>query len=269
MNNYKYIKNYFHALKNYDDFRHSLDVDFYVFKDLVKNYNYNLKNLFRYDKNLSDNSISSLYCLRDYINMSEHMGLKWEKYPKNLKKRHDDVMKIYKYKEAEVKNGAYMKIKDKYLNYEYYPTEGKYFIKIPDNLDEIIKEGDNQNHCVASYIDRVLDEKTFIVFMRDKKHPEKSLLTIEVKDSDIKQIKGKNNREPVQKELHFLLAYDFHKLQKNQVSFDFMDISITGDRMREINNNVANLLENNSYNSQLPYLLPPDSSHIVRGLTCV
>ena len=76
--------------------------------------------------------------------------------------------------------------------------EKEYQILAPKNSDDIKKEGDALNHCVASYIKRVLDGETKIFFMR--KEPLESLITLEVKDGKICQARGMHNRRPTEEE---------------------------------------------------------------------
>lgn len=50
------------------------------------------------------------------------------------------------------------------------------------------------NHCVASYIKRVVDGECLIYFLRKTEEIETSLVTVEVRNKAIVQAKGLHNR---------------------------------------------------------------------------
>jgi len=74
-------------------------------------------------------------------------------------------------------------------------------------IKEIVKEGTSLSHCVGSYIDKILDNKTYIFFLRKKEAPEQSLVTLEYKDGKIVTAKGSCNREINKEEKEFLQVY--------------------------------------------------------------
>lgn len=64
------------------------------------------------------------------------------------------------------------------------------FIKIPDDPRELILEGNNLGHCVATYIPRVANGECLILFARKKNEPDNSYLTVEIRHSGISTYKG-------------------------------------------------------------------------------
>ena len=68
-----------------------------------------------------------------------------------------------------------------------------YMFIYPRCVDDIKDEAAQQNNCVASYIDRVLDGKCHILFLRNKDSIDKSLVTLEVRHNEIVQAKRKFN----------------------------------------------------------------------------
>jgi hypothetical protein len=73
--------------------------------------------------------------------------------------------------------------------------EGEYFIRLPNDTEEIISEGSKMNHCVGSYIDNVMNGNSVILFMRKKSVPEKPYVTIEVgRNDELYQVKCNSNR---------------------------------------------------------------------------
>lgn len=142
----------------------------------------------------------------DYLKMQEYLyGKVREKYPKYLKTDHDVMAlkhRIYKINENEL---AFVRIENKHKWLEY--NDKTYCIVLPNSAMDIVDEGVNQNHCVASYVDDVVQGNTLIAFMRYTNEPDKSLITIEVKDGEIKQAKGFTNRAVIDEEKEFLIKW--------------------------------------------------------------
>ena len=76
----------------------------------------------------------------------------------------------------------------------------------PNCTQDIKDEAVQQNNCVASYIDRVIDGNCHVMFLRKKDNPEKSLVTIEIRHNRIVQAKRRFN-DPVNKEEQEAIDY--------------------------------------------------------------
>ncbi len=148
-----------------------------------------------------DNNILSEYS--DYLRMQVSLyGKPKEKYPKNLKTEHDIIaLKVTIY-EKHKKDLMLLNVVEKYNGLEYKDKE--YCIVLPQNSMDIVDEGVMQSHCVASYVDKVAINETLIVFMRTVLEPEKSLVTVEVKNGRIVQKSGFANRSVTEDEMKFL-----------------------------------------------------------------
>jgi hypothetical protein len=85
----------------------------------------------------------------------------------------------------------------------------------PTETKDLQNEGDVLNHCVASYIKRVIEGQCLIYFLRINE--DESLITLEVRNGDIVQVKGSHNRKPSEKETEALL--EFAKDRKLGVRF--------------------------------------------------
>ena len=70
---------------------------------------------------------------------------------------------------------------------------GDYTFIYPKSTQEIKDEAVQMNNCVASYIDKVLERRCDILFMRYKDSPCRSLVTIEVANGKIVQALQKFN----------------------------------------------------------------------------
>ncbi|EKS4345079.1 PcfJ domain-containing protein [Clostridium botulinum] len=192
-----------------------------LFISMINKYNLNFNRYIDYvtqdlySQGLSrfDNDILSLY--RDYLDMQISLyGKIKEKYPKYLKTEHDIVtLKFNTYKKYK-KDLLVFNVSDRHKNLEYKTK--KYSIVLPKTSIDIVDEGINQSHCVGSYVDKVAKNESLILFMRDTQDLEKSLITIEVLDDVVTQIRGFGNRFPTKEEEVFLSKWAKEKQLKYQ-----------------------------------------------------
>ena len=149
-----------------------------------------------------------LQLLYDYIRICKEMNVPFLRYPTSLKKSHDVATRNYQIKIDEI---VVKKFEDAVRDETYQnlqmPVLGDYTILAPEEPDDVKEEGTNLHHCVASYISRIADKQTKILFMRHKQTPEKSLLTLEVRDGRLLQCKGLLNRAPSNKEREAVSRY--------------------------------------------------------------
>ena len=77
-----------------------------------------------------------------------------------------------------------------------YEFEDSLFkVVVPQLNVDILDEAQQQQHCLASYLTRITEGKTHIVFIRTKLNPDESLLTVEITpDERIVQVRGFQNR---------------------------------------------------------------------------
>ena len=158
------------------------------FLELVKKYNYEYKTLIEYLCYLQnydgyDHYSDAMRDLYDYSNMSFQMAKmfdkkgKYEKYPHFLKSKHMIISKNYRIMKEKHKEELFDNAYDGSLEY----SNGKYTIIEPKSTGDIFKEANQMHNCVASYIDRIIEGRTKIIFMREKENIDDSLVTVEVK----------------------------------------------------------------------------------------
>lgn len=149
--------------------------------------------------------------LRDYLNMCTMDDIKPTLYSSYLKQTHDITSRNHKVIVEKEKEKIFT---SRYKDFKEY--KGKmYYVVAPKNSDDLKREGDRLNHCVASYIKRVIDGECLIYFLRTNK--EESLITFEVRHNAIVQVRGLHNRKPTEKEKQALI--DFAKCRKMEVDF--------------------------------------------------
>lgn len=154
----------------------------------------------------------------DYLQLAAGLGYNldddWILYPKNLKERHDQLTEEQNERKAELekesddKKDRKLKRTIKRKGWTRYEMETEQLlIRLPKCAHEIRKEGNAQHHCVATYMDRMVAGETCILFIRKKEEPDKSYYTVEVKDNEVIQVRGKYNVAPSEDVEEFMKVF--------------------------------------------------------------
>ena len=171
-----------------------------VFNILINNYKYNAKSLLLYmDELKTFEAIDDMdYLIReiyDYAKMMDTISDKWDKYPRHFLTTHKIACRNYNRLKKEFPEDLFRKR----INKNYECTYKDYVFIYHDCTQDIKTEACQQNNCVASYIDRVIDGNCHIMFLRKKDSPDESLVTIEIRHNRIVQAKRRFN-DPVTQE---------------------------------------------------------------------
>lgn len=141
----------------------------------------------------------------DYLNMASKIGVdlndKSKRFPSSLKKEHDVAVFAYRAIKIQIDNqtfAAQAKINAGLYDFKY---KGLMAI-VPQTPQEIIEEAQAQKNCLRSYIERVRNGNTVVVFVRRKDDPEKTFLSAEIYDGKLTQLKGYCNSNPRSKEIN-------------------------------------------------------------------
>ena len=134
----------------------------------------------------------TLNTLMDYVHMMRAISIKFDKYPRHLLTTHHIAIRNYDRLNHKFDEAAF----EKRINPSMEKTFGDYKFYYPRSVQDIKDEAVMQNNCVASYIQRVLDGECDILFLRYKELPNKSLVTIEVRNNRIVQARQRFN-DPV------------------------------------------------------------------------
>ena len=139
--------------------------------------------------------------LKDYLYMCNIDGIVPTLYSSYLKQTHDITSRNHAIKVEKESEEIFAKRYEGFKTQKITGAEFKnceYYVVAPKCTNDLKQEGDNLNHCVASYIKKVIDGKCLIYFLRiDEKE---SLITFEVVDNKIVQIRGLHNRKPTERE---------------------------------------------------------------------
>ena len=137
--------------------------------------------------------------LRDYLDMKPTL------YSSYLKQTHDITSRNYEVKLTEEQAEMF---ENAYKDFKPFVTENKtYSIVRPKNADDVKHEGSALNHCVASYISKILKKNCLIVFLRKTKATNKPLVTIEIGNEAIVQARGASNRSITKDEYKAICEY--------------------------------------------------------------
>ncbi len=90
-------------------------------------------------------------------------------------------------------------------------SSGRFMIRQPESLDEIIAEGAALKHCIGGYAERHARGKLHILFIRRTDKPDEPYFTMELsKDGDIVQVRGLRNCSPSESVQNFIKQYKQH-----------------------------------------------------------
>ena len=129
-----------------------------------------------------------------------------EKYPKYLATEHNIALFKYNLVKEQIESQEFESFvnSDEYTGLNYDVQGQRYCIITPKEPSELADEGTNLNHCVKTYISKVAKKESKILFLRERKARENSLVTIEVKNNTVIQVKGMRNRQPNTEEMKFV-----------------------------------------------------------------
>lgn len=179
------------------------------FMNLVNTYKYKPKSLATYIDNImrfeGENSRDNVITLlHDYTRMMSDISQKYEKYPRYLATTHNIAVRNFNRLKKEFHEETFKSRIKESMEYTY---KG-WCIIYPKATQDIKDEAVQQNNCVASYIDRVIDGECDILFMRNKEMPNKSVVTLEVRNGKVVQAKGKFNRDCNEEEKQIIKKYE-------------------------------------------------------------
>lgn len=155
---------------------------------LLHRFNYDLKALLKYIDYLAtfENLNPGTYIVReigDYANMMHTISEKFEKYPRYFLSTHRIAARNYERLRHQFDEQRFAK----QIKPEYEITHKDYKFFYPKTTQDIKDEAVQQQNCVASYIQRVINGDCDILFLRKKDFPNKSAVTIEVRNGKIVQ----------------------------------------------------------------------------------
>jgi hypothetical protein len=160
-------------------------------------------NMLRYIPTLLTISDWDRYVFRtyeDFIDMVHKMGIrqKIKLYPntqEELVSMHDDAQSVFNMHKDKYQRDAFVARVETWKKFEYESDDFEFCVKTPEKPEDLAVEGFELRHCVKSYIDRVANGQTNVLFIRKKNELDKPFFTVELtNDRVIRQVHGFGNR---------------------------------------------------------------------------
>ena len=138
-------------------------------------------------------------------------------FPRNLNKAHDLAASLYWQNESEINDrvigAAYAELLKRYG----FAKNGLTVLP-PKTAREIVSEGHALHHCVGTYVSKVVNGESIILFLRKMEDPDTSFYTMELRDGKLAQIRGQNNAAPTPDVNQYITLYKRKILQKAQLA---------------------------------------------------
>ena len=177
----------------------------YGYKSLIKY----IDDIMTYEALSVGDVIVNLY---DYVRMMSYISNKYDKYPRNLLTSHQIAIRNYNRMKKQYEENKFKEMVDESFEWKYK----SYLIMVPKCTQDIKDEAVQQNNCVASYIDDVMNGLCKIVFLRKADKPEKSLVTVEIRDNKVVQSRRAYNMPISSEEFDVLKEYEEYLNKKSE-----------------------------------------------------
>lgn len=153
---------------------------------------------------------AALVELRDYREQLDRLGLDGGRLPPDLHEAHMRLTRREAQLMHHAENAKFRARRHllRWMNWRH----GGCFIRPVDSAEEIVREGEEQDNCVASYADRHANGETIIMLLRQCSAPGTSWHTVEIdpKTLDCLQCYGYKNRKRTPDAAEFMDAYINH-----------------------------------------------------------
>lgn len=120
----------------------------------------------------------ALAIIQDYISMCKQIGAEPDVNTNSLKREHDVMQRNFWSMRQQINEEKFAEKVKGYKKFEF--STKQYCIIAPETASDIINEGKNQRNCVGSYVNSVASGRSVVLFLRETKNVNKSLVTIEI-----------------------------------------------------------------------------------------
>jgi hypothetical protein len=140
-------------------------------------------------------------------------------FPRNLKARHDEVMKVYNKKGTAVLNKAIAALYETLQSRYGFTWEGM-ILRPPTSMNEIVADGQTLHHCAGSgsYGKNMAKGKIAVLLVRRADAPDKPYFTMELKNNKVIQCRGYNNCGMTDEVKNFVSRWQKKKLKQSTES---------------------------------------------------
>ena len=152
---------------------------------------------------------------KDYLDMAKKLGYPLEEnkalFPDDLVKAHDEASEKFEILKNKEKNLAIKKQMENLLKYMW--EDDKYLIRPAESVEDLIDESKQMKNCVRTYADRYSQGLTAIFFIRQISNPDKSFVTLELKNKRVSQCLAYHNSKPTDDVLEFVKRWEKRKVR--------------------------------------------------------
>ena len=153
---------------------------------------------------------------KDYIGWAEKLEYdlksRYVLFPKNFKDVHDKTFleyqkqqdKMERRKQAKERRTVNQLLKKDIKLLDTKIQDKDYLLKVPENCQEIQKEGQALGHCVSGYIPHIANRKCDVYFIRKKTDPDTPFFTVDWRGGKIVQCQGKGRIHYPQEMVEFV-----------------------------------------------------------------
>lgn len=190
----------------------------YRVKDFKELYALSLHKFGKYVKDQGDKFNFSLYV--DYLRLAKNLNLDLKNtfviFPKYLKQAHDGLADMYNEMKFTIKLNNYAQKADEKANEfaeivkaseKWCSADEQFEIISPKSTHDLGLEGIALRHCVAMYVEDIINGEKVVMFLRRKSEPEKPFYTMEIIGNTITQCKGYRNTDRTEDVDVFLHKY--------------------------------------------------------------
>jgi len=177
---------------------------------LKNNKGLNLKKAVKYGEKLdyAPDYVDYLSDLKKVI-YSTKESIKCELYPKYFNQVHEQFSRLVKYANVDKYEDDFSKLVPDWDKFNF--SQDNLEIVVPKMAKDIVKEGINMHNCVGGYVERVVKGECVILFIRKHSDPDKSFVTMELRNNKIVQVRAYSNSEIDKETKAFVNAFKKEK----------------------------------------------------------
>ena len=151
----------------------------------------------------------------DTLKMQEQLfGHIDERYPKNLSSLHKKLSFLVSLNQQRIDEEEFARRVNILKQNEMSDEGDEYFIKVPNTKEEILDEANQQMNCLSSYVEAFTKGNTDLYFMRKQDSPNRSLVSIEVRDGSVRQAYRARNSAITEEQADFIQKWaDKHNIE--------------------------------------------------------
>lgn len=154
-------------------------------------------------------TMTMFYKINDTKDFELPIDLQFEHYVQT--KNYNLIFKTDEEKDIEFKRAV-----EQYKNLEYFNE--KYSLIVPESIKELGREGSILRHCVASYVDKITNGTSIVLFLRKKNKISEPFVTVEVdEDFNLLQVKTYGDADVEDAEVYDFLNDAAKKFEKERM----------------------------------------------------